>query len=163
MNNIPDIESNTPWLPLSKEGMPEVMKNKISLNVSKVMKKQLNRPEPLRLLIRLAGAACFVLFLVYSFEQFNTIHKISLLENRIAEIKGNTQMDFKAHNELLIINSFISWSDIKAMKLSPSDQSIENQIIPSYLKSNLFGDKELKEKFSKYLRDLQLATKIYIP
>lgn len=163
MKNIPDIESTLPWLAISKDRMPEKMRNEILVNVSEVTRSQIRRSEPLHLMIKLIGAACLVLFLLYSFEQYNTLHKISQLENRIAEITGDTPVQFRTQNELLIINSFVSWSKIKSLGLSPSDPSIEDQLLPSYLRNNLFGDKELKEKFSKYLREFQLATKIYMP
>ncbi|MCK5821586.1 MAG: hypothetical protein KAH17_06865 [Bacteroidales bacterium] len=163
MNIIPDIESTTPWLPANKTGMPEQMKNDILMNLSKVTQGQIKKPKPLRLIINLASAACLLLFLVYSFEQYNTLNKISQLETRIAEITGDSPVQLRTQNELLIINSFVSWSEISSLRLSPTDPSIENQLLPSYLKANLFGDRELKEKFSKYLREFQLATKIYIP
>ncbi|MEA1876430.1 MAG: hypothetical protein U9N86_06165 [Bacteroidota bacterium] len=163
MNKLPDIESTTPWLALSEEGMPEEMNKEISVSVSKVLQNQIKKPEPLRLMVRLVGAACLALFLLYSFEQYNTLHKISQLENRIAEITGDTPVQFRTQNELLIINSFVSWSEIKSLGISPSDPDFENQLLPSYLKTNLFGDRELKAKFSKYIREFQLATKIYIP
>lgn len=163
MNKIPDIESTTPWLLLTEEGMPEEMKKEISMSVSKVIQDQIKRPEPFHLMIRLVGAACLFLFLLYSFEQYHTLHKISQLENRIAKITGDTPVQIRTQDELLIINSFVSWSEIRSLGLSPSDPSIEDQLLPSYLRSNLFGDKELKEKFSKYLREFQLATKIYMP
>ena len=163
MNKIPDIESTTPWLPISEEGMPDEMKKEISDFVSKAMQEKIKITEPFRLMIRLVGAACLALFLLFSFEQYHTLRKINQLENRIAEITGDSPVQLRTQNELLIINSFVSWSEIKSLGLSAADPNIENQLLPPYLKTNFFGDNELKEKFSKYLREFQLATKIYIP
>lgn len=51
-------------------------------------------------------------------EQYHTIRKINLLESRIAKKTSNQSMQYKNKDQLLIINSFVSWSDIKTLGLN---------------------------------------------
>jgi len=62
---------------------------------------------------RILAAACVLLFIVFSVEQVNTISRISNLETRIQNRAPSSYLQGRK-GELLVINHFISWDDIKA-------------------------------------------------
>ncbi len=163
INHLPPEESNEPWFSGHDKAMPEKMRKEISEELQKVMLQQTGKAPILRSLIRLAGAACLVLFLVFTYEQYHTLIKINQLEARIAKKTGKTPVQTRSQDKLLIINSFISYSDLQKLNIYSDFQNLQAEFLPPFFNSNWFGDKELKLKFSKYLREMQLATKIYMP
>ena len=160
---MPEVESTKSWISGNGKGMPESMRKEISAGVHEAMFRTDQKSVNMHFLIKLVGAACIALFLLFSYEQFKTIQKINRLEVRIAKESNDKPVQFRAPDELLFINTFLSWSEIAALRVQPLDPIDENNLLPSYLRTNFFGDQELKKEFSKYLRELQLVTKLYLP
>lgn len=156
-----DPDSNDSWFKPVSGQMPEEMKESILESVSREMKQEPapNRTPVLTMLLRITAAACLALIVVFTYEQVYTLKKITRLEDRICQTGNKEINSFKSQNKLLIINSFVSWSDIKQLGAQPSENSLL-ELFPSIVKKNIQKDQHLKSRVSQYLKDYQLAIKI---
>lgn len=154
-------EQESPWFDNSGVQIPEWMQRNIRTELSREMDSGAVLPKVIPVLVRTLSAACLLLLVLFSYEQFKTVHRIKMLEEQMALRKEAPSTPFSTNNNLLIINRFVSWSEIKSLRFH-DPKNLEEQLMPAYLQPNLFGDKKLKEQFGRYIREIQLATKIHL-
>lgn len=156
------LEKESPWFENPEAKIPEWMQRRILSELNRAIGSEPVLQKLMPSILRTLVAACLLLLLLFSFEQFKTVHQIKLLEEQMALYQGTPSSPFSTNHKLLIINRFVSWSEIKSLRFQPENINLEEQLLPTYLQPNLFGDKKLKEQFGRYIREIQLATKIYL-
>ena len=135
-NEIHSLKQKTYFEPYTEN--PEFLIDGIQKKLQDLGSESRRRIKPWILqkpIQRILAAACVLLFLVFSIEQVNTISKISKLENRIQEQASSSYLD-RQKGELLVINHFISWDEIKATASIHLNLESYRGLLRSQLKKN---------------------------
>lgn len=157
---LPDPDSPDPWLSFPEKNIPAGLQSDVVAAVHKIMRKNKKRAKLVRLMTNLTAAACVLAFVAFSYEQLYSLKKINHLESQIAINKGITYQIGPKQNDLLIIHSMVSWSALKNMGFH-KDHWAYTDLLPVWVKSNLFGDDLLKIKINDYLLQYQPPKKIH--
>jgi hypothetical protein len=157
------IEAENSWFGTDTKNMPSGMREEIAKNLAKVISESQSASDKIfRIIARSVAAACLISFILFTYEQFYSIKKLNNLEQRIAESGGSTIEPIRSQNELLIINTFFSWADIKRLANSDFETAYE-ELFPVWFQNNMIGDGQVKMRIQQYIQEYQLATKIHLP
>ncbi len=158
-----DLDNDESWFGNGAAEMPEEMKMAINEAVSgSIAQTNSSTDKVMSIIVRTVAAACLLSFILFAHEQFYSIRKLNHLEQRIAKSNGSTITPLRTQSEVLIINSFFSWKDIK--NLSTTDfETAYKELAPVWMQNNMIDDGQIKLRIQQYLQDYQIAIKIHLP
>lgn len=156
-----DTDSEESWFVPENEKVPDTVKNRIEKKLIRKIRTREIGHYRMKMLATATAAACVLSVAIFMHEQVYTIRKISSLEKTLAANSAEIPHYIKNQNKILIMNSFISWTDL-VDEFSRSDQELET-FVPSYLQNNMPLTRRFKATIISYLKESQIATQIKHP